>query len=73
MNETRDERYFINWFNQFTTKNEGNLYVLLEDKERYLKTKAIARHPTFGKPRRNVDTVKALYRYVWHKFKKIKL
>jgi hypothetical protein len=49
---------------------EPMLYILLEDKERYLKTKAIARHPIFGKPRRDVDTVKVLYRYVWHKFKK---
>ena len=71
MIETRDERYFINWFNHFV-RNERILYVLLEDKERYLKTKAIARHPIFGKPKRDVGGVKALYRHAWHKFKKIR-
>lgn len=65
--ETRDERFFVNWFNQFA-RNERILYVLLEDKERYLKTKAIAHHPIFGRPRRDVDTIKALYRHVWHTF-----
>lgn len=69
--ETRDERFFVNWFNQFA-RNERILYVLLEDKERYLKTKAIAHHPIFGRPRKDVDTVKALYRHVWHTFKKIR-
>ena len=69
--ETRDERYFISWFNHFV-RNERIPYVLLEDKERYLKTKAIAHHPIFGRPRKDVDAVKALYRHVWHKFKKIR-
>ena len=67
--ETRDERYFINWFNHFVG-NERILYVLLEDKERYLKTKAIAHHKIFGRQRKDVDVVKALYRHVWHTFKK---
>ena len=69
--ETRDERFFINWFNQFA-RNERILYVLIEDKERYLKTEAITRHPLFGRPKKDIDSVKRLYNQVWHKFKKIR-
>lgn len=64
--ETRDERYFINWFNHIAMR-EPMLYILLEDKERYLKTKAIAKK---YKPVTSAAQAKFLFHKVWSKYKK---
>jgi hypothetical protein len=63
--ENRDLRFFINWFNHITC-NEKMLYILLEDKDRYLKTKYLAKR--FSEQRR-IEGVIAIFKNHWHKLK----
>ena len=66
MNETEDERYFINWFNQLAS-GESIRYVTLDNKERYLKTSFLAKR---FKPAISIDVVKGIYSRHWKKLKK---